>query len=285
MNILELKHFFLTELDGCYPKKEIISFFHLLIQHKLQLTKIEVALHPTKALDAKTISFFKNAISELKAEKPIQYIIGSTEFYGLNFCVNENVLIPRPETEELVDWIIKDSQNTTLNILDIGTGSGCIGISLAKNLSNAKVYAVDISKKALEIAQQNAKHNNIAIQFIEQDMLKSNVVLNTEKNIQFDIIVSNPPYVRELEKVEIKKNVLTYEPHTALFVKDNKPLLFYEAIANFAKANLKKNGTLYVEVNQYLGKETHKLLQVKGFTQTKLSKDLFGNDRMIKASF
>ncbi|MEZ4842246.1 MAG: peptide chain release factor N(5)-glutamine methyltransferase [Flavobacteriaceae bacterium] len=288
MTLQELKHTFLTELDGQYPKEEINSFFHLLVNHTLHLNKIEVALNPNFDVNNDVAEYFKNALAELKTEKPIQYIIGSTKFYGLPFTVNENTLIPRPETEELVDWIVKDAQKTNLQpttILDIGTGSGCIAISLAKNLPSAEVYAIDISEKALQVAKQNAKQNGVTVHFIEADILSSDTNLNTTKDLRFDIIVSNPPYIRNLEKVEIKKNVLDYEPHTALFVNDENPLIFYKAIADFAKKNLKKEGKLYLEINQYLGKETISLLQNKGFKNIELRKDLFGNDRMLKAFF
>jgi release factor glutamine methyltransferase len=259
-----------------------------LVNHTLHFSKIEVALHPNFEIKNDAMEYFKNALAELKAEKPIQYIIGSTEFYGLPLTVNENTLIPRPETEELVEWIIKDVQNANhqpTTILDIGTGSGCIAISLAKNLPSVEVYALDISEKALQVAKQNAKRNEITIHFIKADILSPDAILNTAKGLHFDIIVSNPPYVRNLEKVEIKKNVLDHEPHTALFVDDKDPLLFYEAIADFAQKNLKKEGKLYVETNQYLGKETISLFQNKGFKNIELRKDLFGNNRMIKASF
>ena len=288
MTLQELKHAFLTELDGQYPKEEINSFFHSLVNHTLHLNKIEVALNPNFDVNNDVAEYFKNALAELKSEKPIQYIIGSTEFYGLPFTVNKNTLIPRPETEELVNWIVKDAQKTNLQpttILDIGTGSGCIAISLAKNLPSAEVYAIDISEKALQVAKQNAKQNGVTVHFIEADILSSDTNLNTTKDLRFDIIVSNPPYIRNLEKVEIKKNVLDYEPHTALFVNDENPLIFYKAIADFAKKNLKKEGKLYLEINQYLGKETTALFQNKGFKSIELRKDLFGNDRMLKASF
>lgn len=294
MTLQELKHTFLTELDGQYPKEEINSFFHLLVSNTLNFSKIEVALNPNFDVNNVITEYFKNALAELKTEKPIQYIIGSTEFYGLPFTVNENTLIPRPETEELVDWIINDAQNTShqpttnnqqlITILDIGTGSGCIAISLAKNLPSAEIYALDISEKALQVAKQNAKQNKVTIHFMEADILSPNAILSTAKGPHFDIIVSNPPYVRNLEKVEMKKNVLDHEPNTALFVDDENPLIFYKAIADFAKKNLKKEGKLYLEINQYLGKKTSSLLQNKGFKNIELRKDLFGNDRMIKAS-
>ncbi|MCD6544699.1 MAG: peptide chain release factor N(5)-glutamine methyltransferase [Flavobacteriaceae bacterium] len=288
MNILELKNIFRSELANIYPKNEIDSFFYMLSDTYLQLKKVDIALDPNLNITPSKEKEFNSALAKLKKEEPIQYIIGETEFYDLPFIVDKNVLIPRPETEELVEWIINEVQspkfkvqsNSTdsLNILDIGTGSGCIAISLAKNLTNAKVWALDVSKKAIEVAQNNAKLNHIDVQFLNEDILTLKKL-----PIKFDIIVSNPPYVRELEKEEIKKNVLENEPHLALFVKDHNPLLFYDKIADLAKINLTKKGCLYFEINQYLANETIALLKNKGFQNIKLRKDIFGNDRMIKA--
>ena len=288
MNILKLKNKFISELSNIFPEEEILSFFYLLSDDYLGLKKVDIALDPDLIISTLKEEEFNSALAKLKNEIPIQYILGKTEFYGLPFAVDENVLIPRPETEELVEWIINEVQsskfkgkrnsNDNLNILDIGTGSGCIAISLAKNLSMAKVWALDISKKALKTAKNNAKLNHVDIQFI------NNSILNLRKlPVKFDIIVSNPPYVRELEKHEIKKNVLEHEPHLALFVEDENALIFYKKIADLAKENLTKNGQLYFEINQYLGKETVELLQKKGFNNIELRKDIFGNDRMIKA--
>jgi release factor glutamine methyltransferase len=192
------------------------------------------------------------------------------------------VLIPRPETEQLVDWIIQDVKlqkiDKPIRILDIGTGSGCIAISLAKNLNNAEIWALDVSIDALEIAKKNALLNEVAIHFVEGD------ILNLKNfNFKFDIIVSNPPYVREKEKVEIHRNVLDYDPRVALFVKDDNPLLFYDAIADLTKNSLKKEGCLYLEINQYLGKESVDLLIKKGYKSIELKKDFLDNNRMIKA--
>ncbi|MDY7393743.1 peptide chain release factor N(5)-glutamine methyltransferase [Aureibaculum sp. 2210JD6-5] len=284
MTLSELKTLFLNELMHIYPKEEILNFYYLLIEHFLQLPKTEIILQQNLKFSEKDFNYFKKSLNSLKQEKPIQYIIGKTEFYGLEFNVDENVLIPRPETEELVKWILTENThiNTTLTtILDIGTGSGCIAISLAKNLPNVKVSAIDVSTKALEIAKMNARENEVEIEFIEQDILSFNSFQNSKK---YDIIVSNPPYVRELEKLEIKNNVLQNEPHLALFVKDENPLLFYDKIGDFAKVNLKENGFLYLEINQYLADETVNLLDLKGFGSIELRKDLFGNKRMIKAS-
>jgi len=190
-------------------------------------------------------------------------------------------LIPRPETEELVDWIVKDSKNSSsIRIIDIGTGSGCIAISLAKNLPNAEVFAIDISPEALKIAKHNAKINSVKVHFIETDILNTTTLSNT-----FDVIVSNPPYVRELEKEQMQQNVLANEPHIALFVKNENPLLFYNKISDLAKTHLLKNGDLYFEINQYLGIETKALLKSKGFKNIELKKDIYAVNRMIKASY
>ena len=222
-------------------------------------------------------------MEELKKEVPIQYLLGKTHFYGLDFEVNENVLIPRPETEELVEWIINENKaidkKKKVKILDIGTGSGCIAISLAKNLPNAEVYAIDVSKKALETAKRNAISNNVEIIFMLKNVLELEILKSN-----YDIIVSNPPYVRNLEKEEIKKNVLDYEPHLALFVEDNDALIFYRKIASLAQKNLLENGQLYFEINQYLGKEMTDLLEEMNFKNIELRKDIYDNDRMIKGN-
>ena len=200
--------------------------------------------------------------------------------------MNESVLIPRPETEELVDLIIRShseqSEESQPKILDIGTGSGCIAISLAKNIPNAKVYALDVSDKALEVAKQNAKLNNVEVTFIEADILNETSWDLVFEHLEFNTIVSNPPYVRNLEKVEIKPNVLDNEPHLALFVEDDNPLQFYKAITNFAVNNLKPKGELFFEINQYLGNDTKQLLVDANFEAIELLKDLNGNDRMLK---
>ncbi len=280
MKILLFKQYFFSELSNSFPKTEIQSFFNMLIEHQLKLSRVEIALNPAIEISQTHLDFLQNALSNLKKGVPIQYIIGKTEFYGLPFKVTKNVLIPRPETEELVNWILNDTKDiANINILDIGTGSGCIAISIAKNLPNATIFALDISSKALEIAKENAKLNGVSIQFIEADILNS-----PKSNEKLDSIISNPPYVRELEKKQMQKNVLENEPHIALFVKNENPLLFYDKIADFALTNLKQNGSLYFEINQYLGNQTLDLLKSKGFQNIKLKKDIFGVNRMLKAT-
>ena len=284
MTLQELKSKFLNELIKTYPQEEILSFFFLLIQYRLDLTRTDIALNPNQIINEMDNVFFQDALKRLKEEAPIQYIIGETEFYGLPFKVNPDVLIPRPETEELVAWILKEAkQKKEIKILDIGTGSGCIAISLARHLPHATVYAIDISKEALKVAAQNAILNKVQVHFIEKDILtKINPSKRDLEFQKFDIIVSNPPYIRDLEKHEIQNNVLQNEPNIALFVKDENPLLFYDRISDFAKEHLNLNGLLYFEINQYLGKENLALLENKGFKNIELRKDIFGNDRMIK---
>jgi len=284
MNVKEFKTYLQTQLLAIYAINEIHSFYSLLMDFQLKLSKVDLILNPDLVISETDVLFLKDAVIQLQQEKPIQYILGETEFYGITFNVNENTLIPRPETEELVDWIIKEFsiQDAVFSILEIGTGSGCIPISLAKNLPKAQVTTVDVSKKAQQIAFENAKLNDVSINFVISDALQTEKLKSDLKHQKYDVIVSNPPYVRNLEKQEIKKNVLQYEPHLALFVADNEALIFYEKIGEYALKNLKPNGQLFFEINQYLGKETVSLLQELGFKNIELRKDLSGNDRMIR---
>ena len=278
MLIKTYKTVFQQELSSRYDAMEIESFFFLILEQSKNLKRIDLALHPEFEFSEAEILLWNGVIEQLKQELPIQYILGKTNFYGLEFLVNPNVLIPRPETEELVDWIIstKSINQPPIKIIDIGTGSGCIAISLAKNISEAQVFALDISEKALATAKENAKKNQVAVAFIQK-----NILTTTDLEMQFDIIVSNPPYVRNLEKTEIKNNVLANEPHLALFVEDNDALLFYKKIAELATKNLSPQGKLFFEINQYLGKETVELLSDLGFQNIALRQDIYGNDRMI----
>ena len=280
MLVKTLRRYFKEELLGYYPETEITSFFHLLCEHILNLKRVNIPLSLFQVVTGKKYHKFQIAIERLKIYEPIQYVIGETEFYGLNFKVNNFVLIPRPETEELVDWIIQENKTSNeINILDIGTGSGCIAVSLAKKLDKAKVFALDISSEALSVTKKNAINNKVNIEFIEHDILNSEIEI---KDSKFDIIVSNPPYVRELEKNLIEDNVLKYEPHLALFVEDNNALLFYKAITKFSNKYLSKNGQLYFEINEYLGESTKALLENENFKQVELRKDINQKDRMLK---
>lgn len=284
MLLREIKSIFHKELDHSYPKEEVDSFFYLLVEHYLKLERFVLALTPNLTLTKEEEQPLFEALTQLRLARPIQYIVGTAFFMDMDFKVNENVLIPRPETEELVRWVLTDLRSTEqvqpkekLNILDIGTGSGCIAVSLAKNLPDAEVLALDISGKALQIAEQNALHNKVSVTFLQEDIL----VLDS-LDIKFDAMVSNPPYVRELEKKDMHKNVTDYEPIGALFVSDENPLQFYEAIASFAMNNLREGGSLYLEINQYLSKETEQLLKTHNFSEIELRKDIFGKYRMVK---
>ncbi len=284
MKISELKSNFITALAELYPSEEIQSFFNILSEKYLNFSRIEVALNSEKEVSKEDIEKFQQALIRLKNHEPIQYIIGETEFYGLPFKVNNHTLIPRPETEELVEWIISEinkqqSSIVNLKLLDIGTGSGCIAISLAKNLPNSRISALDISEEALKIARENAEMNEVEVEFFQTNILKVKTLPK-----QYDFIVSNPPYVRELEKKQMQPNVLNFEPDSALYVKDEDPLLFYRAISQLAKHHLQPDGKLFFEINEYLADELKLLLKSEGFKNIEVKKDLFGRDRMLKCS-
>ena len=289
MNINKFRDYFNKTLKKLYPTSEIDTFLFLLLEEYLNFKRIDVVLKSNFEISSEDLTLLKSSTKLLEQEVPIQYILGKTEFYGFPFILNEHVLIPRPETEELVTSVLNKiskleplhpiEKEKKLKILDIGTGSGCIPISLKRSLPFAEITAIDIANEALIIAQKNASLNKVNINFIQQNILKT-----TALDDIYDIIISNPPYVRVSEKIEIKNNVLKNEPHLALFVEDNNPLIFYSKIAELAKSHLTKNGTLFFEINQYLGKETVELIKLKGFNKIQLKKDIFGHDRIIIAS-
>lgn len=287
MKLVKFREHFKSELIDQFPETEIQSFFTIIIEEYLNLQRIDLVTRPNFDISEEKLQLLSEILKRLKNHEPIQYILGKTEFYGLPFYVNHDVLIPRPETEELVEWVIAEVQKlksdkdiNTLSILDIGTGSGCIPISIKKNTSLTELSGLDISNNAIEIAKKNSELNSSDVQFILKDILSTS---SLDKN--YDMIISNPPYVRELEKEEMNKNVLDREPELALFVSDDDPLLFYRKIAILAKNNLTKNGSLFFEINEYLGEEMIDLLTDLGFTSIELRKDIFGKDRMIKTSF
>ena len=289
MNIKKFRDYFNKTLKKLYPTSEIDTFLFLLLEEYLNFKRIDIVLKSNFEISPEDLILLRSSTKLLEQEIPIQYILGKTEFYGFPFILNEHVLIPRPETEELISSIIENVLKTRsfhtnanekqLKILDIGTGSGCIQISLKKSLPFAEITAIDVSNEALTIAKKNAVLNKVDINLTQQDILNT-----TSLNQLYDVIVSNPPYVRESEKKEIKNNVLNNEPHMALFVEDNNPLVFYNKIAELAKNHLSENGTLFFEINQYLGKETVELIKLKGFNKIQLKKDIFGRDRIIIAS-
>ncbi|WP_298514802.1 peptide chain release factor N(5)-glutamine methyltransferase [uncultured Kordia sp.] len=286
MRVKDIQDIFHKELDEIYGKNEVDSFFFMLTEAYFDLERFALVLNPEFTITKEQETPMFSALSELKLEKPIQHILGKAHFFGLEFMVNEHTLIPRPETEELVAFILEKAKNTNtknLCILDIGTGSGCIPIALKKELPTARIFAIDISAEALQVAQKNADTHNVSIEFMQADVLALDTLEVFDEEISFEFIVSNPPYVRNLEKAEMRKNVLEYEPDSALFVEDNNPLVFYDKIANLAMKHLKPNGSLYFEINQYLGKEMIDLLAEKQFQNIELRKDIFGVDRMLKA--
>ena len=282
MKIKELQQHYQNTLKDIYSKEEVNALFFTLIAAFYKIKRLDLAVNPDLTLTDNTA--LKDALKALEAETPIQYILGETEFYGLPFKVTKHTLIPRPETEALVSWVIEQvKEENTVKILDIGTGSGCIPVTLAKHLPKASVFSLDISTKALEIAEANAVLNKVNVTFLEQDVLTLLPQQFVETYGTFDIIVSNPPYVRNQEKIMMKANVLNYEPHLALFVDDKTPLLFYNAICNLALQALKPDGSLFFEINEYLGSSMLQLLEDKNFEKIELKKDIFGKDRMIKA--
>jgi len=283
--ISDVIRFFREELNNFYEKDEIEIFIQYCFEYFLNFKKSDILLRKNETISESELLKFNFAIKDLKQFKPIQYILGNVDFYGLKFYVNGQVLIPRNETEELVDLILNDIKllpikNQNLSILDIGTGSGCIPIALKKNMLAAQVYGIDVSEEALKVAKLNAELNKVEVGFILDDIINPSFKSDF---LKFDIIVSNPPYISVSEKATMSKNVLDYEPHLALFVLDNDPLLFYKAIADFALKHLHKNGKLYFEINQNFGTETKLLLKNKGFKNVQLIKDLNRNNRIIKA--
>ncbi len=279
MKLSQLKINFTTVLQGVYDKEEVHCFFYILCDFFLQYSRFEVSMALDTIVSAKNITAFDMALLRLKKQEPIQYILGCTAFYGLTFMVNEHTLIPRPETEELVDWVLSNlhDQDSMLDILDIGTGSGCIAISLAKNIPTARVSGLDISEKTLEVAQENAVKNQVLVSFCKKDILETTALKN-----KYDVMVSNPPYVRQLEKKAMNANVLDYEPGVALFVPNEDPLLFYRKIAQLAMVSLQTRGWLYFEINEFLSKEMDVLLKEIGFANIEIKKDFREVPRMIK---
>ncbi|MDR2064522.1 MAG: peptide chain release factor N(5)-glutamine methyltransferase [Prevotellaceae bacterium] len=277
MTIAEVADKIKSKLHQQFNINEIRQISLLLLQHFWQISEIEFYTDKQKKLDEKFDEDFSKSLNLLQQHTPVQYVLGTAEFYGLKISVDENVLIPRPETEELADWVIAENKNAK-TLIDIGTGSGCIAIALAKNMKNTKIYALDISEKAIAKAAQNAANNDVRIDFFRKDILSE----NNFTPIQFDCIVSNPPYVLESEKSKMKQNVLDFEPHQALFVPDSDALKFYSAIAGFAILHLAAKGKIYVEINENLAEETQNLFKQKGFEHTELKKDLNSKNRMLK---
>lgn len=270
-----------SRLGAIYPKNELKSITHMLLKQLAGLNSAQIYSGKDTQFTADTVNELNTAVDRLAKGEPVQYVLGVTEFFGLPFKVGPDVLIPRPETEELVELILKDHKMAQINLLDIGTGSGCIAVSLAKNKPLSNITAWDISGAALDVARENAALNEVEIQFQLKDIREFRKF--SDDSDKWDVIVSNPPYVRESEKSEMETNVLNHEPHLALFVENDDPLIFYRIITQFAIDRLKKGGGLYFEINSHLGEETLQLIHQYGFSKIELLQDLAGRDRMIRA--
>ena len=277
-NLESVIAYFNSQLADFYADSEIQSMLSILLAHYFKISRTDMILNPNHLFSESDLLKVIHAVKRLKEKEPLAYILGEWEFYGLSFKVNENTLIPRPETEELVSLILTENPHTK-SIIDIGTGSGCIALSLKSELPNTTISAWDISEKALEKVKENALLNQLEIEIEQVDILTNR---NTELSHKVDVIVSNPPYIPEQEKQLMHDNVLNFEPHLALFIADSNPLLFYDAIADFSKINLKIGGKLYVEINENYGKETQQLLIDKGFRDVVIVKDINEKDRMVK---
>lgn len=283
-NAVSMLYVMRQELSGVYSMTELESLIQRTFKELLNMDRMALMLRPETPVDEQVLERFAEVIDRLKKEEPIQYIFGYTDFYGIHLDVKPGVLIPRPETEELVHWMLAEEQHRTgktIRVLDIGTGSGCIATALAKKWNHAEVWATDVSDVALDLARKNARSNNMKIQFVKASILNG----EPEHAGMFDIIVSNPPYVTRNQMPEMKRNVLDFEPHLALFAEGKDPLLFYRAIARYCQKHLKPDGSLYLEINEDLPADTTDLLGSFNFTETSVRKDLNGRYRMVKAAW
>ena len=297
-SVRDCRRYYASQLESIYGSNEANALIMILLEHYFNIDRVKIALEPDLRLSESELLTLHFAVKELLKNRPIQYIIGETEFCGMRFFVNENVLIPRPETQEMVEMIANFARRDNAcvirtgcdvktdsrpSILDIGTGSGCIAISLAKLIPNSNVTAVDVSEKALEVAKKNAEANGVNVHFVHDDILNPHVKTYGRASQQFDIIVSNPPYVCESEKSEMRANVLDYEPSTALFVSDNDPLVFYRKILGFAQKALKPDGEVWFEINEKFGIEMKNLCHEMGFKNAEIIRDFRGKERVVRA--
>jgi release factor glutamine methyltransferase len=280
-SIQNINNQFKNSLNDIYTYSEIQQILFIVYEKILSLTKIDVLIYQNKLIDKDKCKELNLVLKQLQKNRPVQYILGEADFFNLKFNVNSSVLIPRQETEELVSWVVDENKNKDVSILDIGTGSGCIAISLAKNIKESLVNAIDISSEAIEIALSNAKKNKALVRFSKFDIINDNYE-KLPQNI--DIIVSNPPYVRNSEKKLMQKNVLDYEPDIALFVDDFNPLMFYIKIAEIGKKILRKGGYIFFEINEEYALETKNMLEDMGYSSIEVRKDLNNKDRMVKCS-
>jgi release factor glutamine methyltransferase len=280
-SIKDIQKYFQDKLQNVLDVSTIQTYFYWCAEFFLQLKKIDIKLNPNYLLSESEILKFHYAAKKIAQNTPIQYVVGKTSFYNQEFFVNDHVLIPRPETEELVDWVIKDHPKG--NVLDIGTGSGCIAVSLAKFLPECKVYGLDISSKALQLAKKNAISCGVSVSFFNLDILNDNLAKSITQKM--NVIVSNPPYIPQKDKKIMEPNVLEHEPHIALFVSDENPFIFYQKIIQEAKNILNKKGLLYFEIHEEYAEEIKEIALVNGFISVEIRKDLQGKNRMLKCYF
>lgn len=278
-SLKSVKYYFSDRLKPIFSEREIRLMFQLCVEKRLKLTPSEVLLSDQVRMSESDLLFFRSVVKRLLNGEPFQYIHGETEFYGLLLKTDARVLIPRPETEELVDWIVKSQSAGMKKIVDVCSGSGCITLALKQQFPAADVTGIDVSREALSLSIENATLNQLDVHFEQKDVLLSEP--NTEAN-SIDVIVSNPPYVKENEKIGMQGHVLEHEPHLALFVDDDFPLIFYDKITAFASHALKPGGWLYFEINEQYGPEMVELLKTYAFNQVELKQDLQGKDRMIR---
>ena len=274
----DIRTHFLKELNSIYPDQEIIAITNLIFKTHFGIERLHLLMDSSQIIPSRNLKKIFEICDELKTGKPPQYVLGQTSFYNCTIKVNNQTLIPRPETEELVDLIIKENSGFSGRIMDIGTGSGCIAIAIKKNLQKAELTGIDISDEALKVASHNAKLNDVNVLFLKRDILK----IDTESIPSAEIIVSNPPYVLESEKQYMKKNVLDFEPHSSLFVPDENPLLFYMAIINLSQKILSPQGKIYFEINENKGREICALLESAGYSEVKIVKDINSKERIVK---
>ncbi len=271
--------YFKQELGATLDPNELKMTYRIMMEHYFSLSSTDLLIKRDHRFTESELVKVIHCVKRLQKQEPLAHILGATEFYGLPFLVNQHTLIPRPETEELVDWVINDHRDATITVLEIGSGSGCIPITLKKYLTNTTITSVDVSEEALKLAHENAQQNGVEVNFLKADILTDSF----DAHQQWDIIVSNPPYIAQKEFDSMDKTVTNYEPHLALFVSDDDPLIFYRKIAEVGLQHLSQGGSIYVEINQYLSAQTVSLFQLIGYSQVVLRQDINGNDRMIKA--
>ncbi len=282
MNTTQLVEFIRSELSAYYPENEGNAIVFRLFEGILGYEQTDIILNAEGSISEIDLKKFKKAVEDLKEHKPVQYILGYTDFGNVRIKVDHRVLIPRPETEELVNWIVESSDKGAIRILDVGTGSGCIAISLKKELTNSQVMATDVSKACIDLAQENAESNQVEVNFREHNALDVGESVHLVQPDSLDLIVSNPPYIQYKDRYQMDENILSYEPAKALFVDDNDPLLFYKAISHMGATLLKSGGYLYFEINEKFGDEVQHVMERSGYSQIEQRKDIHDKVRFVR---